>query len=113
MTDEPMPAPRFEVSDVLRALYRTLLLREPSATELAIWSNAVNERGLTAEDMIRSFLQSSEFQQGAEQFVTANAPAALYRRGAQTALGDHSQFGEVIILLKLMVNDAATNKIVV
>ena len=113
MTGKLTAAPRFEVGDVLRALYRTLLLREPSATELAIWSNAVNERGLTAEDTIKSFLQSSEFQQRAEQFVTANAPAALYRRGAQTALSDHSQFGEVVILLKLMVNGAATNRIVV
>ena len=96
------------IENVIVALYRTLLLREPSGTEIARWSRASANGTIDIEGLLRAFLVSDEFRQNISSFTAAyQAPTK------QLLVNDHSQFGELSLLLRGIVNAAAAHRIVV
>jgi len=93
--------------DVIRAIYRVLLLREPEEAGRTSHLDQLT-MGADLEALLRSFIKSAEF--------LANFPA-FYREyldvNRSRLTVDSSQYGEVDLLVRQMLNDAARHRIAV
>lgn len=93
--------------EVVTALYRILLNRDPDGVALAAWAG--NEPfGATTQDILQVIIGSEEFQSKRVDFISRMFDISELR-----LVNDHSQFGEVGLLLQHMLNRGAVNKIVV
>lgn len=90
------------IADVIGALYRSLLRREPDAEGAQVKIDAVASGEAKLEDMIWSFVASHEFVALDEKVDSS-----------QRFTNDQTQFGELEILLKLWVGETVRCPIVV
>jgi FkbM family methyltransferase len=93
--------------EVIRALYETLLLRLPDPTGLNDKLDAMATGRQDIGDIIRTMLCSQEFAQVHPSFRDRYLGTTL------PFTNDHSQFGEVALLIKEIVNQAATHRLLV
>ena len=93
--------------DVIRALYKRLLLRAPDANGLAQWVAIYEKGSIDLDSMLSLFLQSEEFKANFPHFTRTYGPGDL------GLTNDHSQGGEFFELLKLIVSRGAPGKILV
>jgi len=104
-------ATELRADELIRALYRTLLLREPDEAGLRHHLRLF-ESHADFDAAIRAFLRSREFSQNhhrfQQRFVDPNVDP-----DRDQLIRDQSQFGEVGLLIRAMVNDAAAHQIVV
>ena len=96
------------LTDMLTGLYRSLLRREPDQQGLDAHLRNIIEGSSTIERTIDDFINSEEFQSTHPQIILGPGSLAQPR-----FFNDHSQFGELEILLREWVNEAASHKIVV
>jgi FkbM family methyltransferase len=94
--------------EIVETLYRTLLLREPDDDGLR--AHVANLLGGAArlEEVINQFLGSPEFHARQEDLYRERLSAVDRPR-----LREHSQFGEVSLLIRDLVNTAAHDRILV
>lgn len=104
-------ATELRAEELIRVLYRTLLLREPDEAGLRHHLQLF-ERHVDFDATIRAFLGSREFSQNLHRFQQRFVDPEVDPAGDLLIL-DQSQFGEVGLLIRAMVNDAATHRIVV
>jgi FkbM family methyltransferase len=100
--------PTLRVRDVVTALYRALLIREPDSDGLRGHVDSLASGASTLQETVSSFLQSAEFR--------VRAPMLLLELGAieqPRFTNDQSQYGEFGILLQHWVNEAREGRIVV
>ena len=64
------------VGEVVQALYRVLLLREPDPTGFESYTNEIGN-GLTIENAMRRILRSREFAQKHAEFMRTHLPAGM------------------------------------
>ena len=99
------------VSNLIEALYRTLLLREPESQgldeNLGHYIKHFAEGG-AASIPIMAFLSSDEFIQNFPRFQDH-----YLKSGGNKFTLDQSQHGEIDLLVRLMINAAAKHRIVV
>jgi FkbM family methyltransferase len=97
---------RLDPTVIVRMLYRTLLLREPDDYG---WQTHVNLLATTGDisTVIRSILSSQEFGQTFGRFCDEYLSVKTAR------ILEHSQFGEVSILIREMINDSAHHRVLV
>ena len=104
-----MPAPaKIAVSSVIRSFYRALLLREPDEAGLRAYVDAITGGSMTLEESLATFLASNEFRHVAKRLLPRLAGSDYAR-----FTNDHSQYGELGMLLKHWINEAARHRIVV
>ena len=89
--------------DVVASCYRALLGREPDAAGLRNWT-AVPGQAFSLQVLLDGIMQSEEY---------ARRHVATPRRPPENLVDDRSQFGEVRLLLRDMVNNAARHRLVV
>jgi FkbM family methyltransferase len=94
--------------EIVGALYRTLLSREPDAGGLRSWSHALAAGHVDLEKFVKSILSCEEFGNGLAEFNRRHVSTELRR-----FTNDVSQFGEIQILIREMVNRTAAHRIVV
>lgn len=100
-------ATEVRADELIRALYRTLLLRE--ADEAGLRHHVrLFESHADFEATICAFLSSQEFSENNHRFYQRFVDPADTR-----LICDQSQYGEVGLLIRAMVNDAATHRMVV
>ncbi len=107
LIDSGLDDPR-GTSRLIRQTYRSLLARDPEPSTLEIWTVMLNSRQKDFSQLLSALLESDEF--------AAHASDLIARRldGREVALvHDHSQYGEVRLLMRAMINAAAKYKIVV
>jgi FkbM family methyltransferase len=91
----------------IAALYEAVLLRTPDPKGLKSYAELVEQGRMTFSAVVEKFLHSEEFGRNQRRF------AASYFSNGNRFIDDVSQFGEVALLLRKMVNDAAVHRIVV
>lgn len=96
----PTKISAYDTEVCVNQLYRSLLGREPDGASTEKVDRILSGK-CTLSDMVVEFLSSEEYNNG-ERFKYRNR-----------LTNDHTQFGELSILLKLMVNRTAKHKIVV
>lgn len=96
-------APTLKVSDVVGALYRVLLQREPDPEGAQVKVDAIVSGQASLEEMVASFINSTEF---VDAHPEPPPPTDRFTN-------DQTQFGELELLLKLWVNQSAAHGIVV
>jgi FkbM family methyltransferase len=97
-----------QVRNMVAALYTGLLLRPPDTPGLEQHVTAVKNGQMTFESVIETFLRSVEFKSKFGAFVE--------RYGGQDGtrfISDSSQYGEIDLLIKEMVNSSVHYRIVV
>src|SRR5687767_7014998 len=100
-------ATELRADELIRALYRTLLLREPDEVGLR-YHLQLFERHADFDAIIRAFLGSQRFTKNHHRFEQQ-----FVEPDSDRLIRDQSQFGEVALLIRAMVNDAAAHRIVV
>jgi FkbM family methyltransferase len=95
-------------SRLIRQTYRTVLAREPEPSTLETWTVLLNSRQKDFPQFLASLLESEEFAAHASELI-ANGSSAK----EMALIHDHSQYGEVRLLMKAMINAAAKYKIVI
>jgi FkbM family methyltransferase len=94
--------------DVVTALYETLLLRLPDADGLKNKVDAILAGHLGFRDIIKTILRGKEFSRMHTAFYNCYVDREIAR-----FTNDMSQYGEIDLLLRHMINDAATHRVLV
>jgi len=94
-------------SEYLRAVYRVLLDREPDELATAVWGSG-EIGGPTLQAILETVVQSQEFSEKRVAFMGRHM-----RELGHPVIQDHSQNGELTILLRHLVAAGASNGIVV
>jgi FkbM family methyltransferase len=94
--------------DIVSALYETLLLRSPDPDGLKHKVDAILTGQLGFRDVIKAILRSKEFSRTHTAFYNRYVDREVAR-----FTNDMSQFGEIALLLKQMINQAAMHRILV
>ena len=93
---------------VLAALYQHILLREADRPGLELYAGLILKGEMTLPQALQSFLQSEEFKRNFDAFAARYAPSDDAR-----AFRDVSQFGEIALLVRRIVNEASPSRLVV
>ncbi len=93
--------------DFVSTLYRRILLREPDSASLSAWAEKLRRGDTNLDGLLALFLESDEFGENFRRFQRT------YGSGKSHLTNDHSQNGEFIEILRLMVSKAAPGGIVV
>lgn len=96
-----------EPAEVVTALYRMLLLREPDDNGLAAWSKFIRDGG-SCDDLLRGFLTSDEFRSRFPDFTCSYAPSL-----EKPFITEHSQHGETAKVMRLLAEQSATERLIV
>lgn len=94
--------------EVVRELYRSLLLREADETGLRNYATRLRDRSSALSDIVRRIVSSDEFRGKAQGLIYGTAIVRPER-----FTNDHSRHGEVGLLLKRLVNASAKHRVVV
>ena len=108
-TATPASPGTVDLTTIVSAFYRTLLLREPEAAGLNAHLVRVQSGEATVETMLAAFVRSAEFRAALPRLLGPD----VARRKTGRFTNDHTQHGEFEILLRLWVNAFAKHKIVV
>jgi FkbM family methyltransferase len=95
-----------EIEELITALYEMLLLRSPDAQGFSDKFIALSSGRQSIAETIRAMLYSAEFSRIYPIFIG-------HYLGQTRFTNDVSQFGEIELLIKHMINRAATHRIVV
>jgi FkbM family methyltransferase len=96
-----------DAEDLVKALYRTLLLREPDEIGLKAHLSQVRNGG-SLENMLLNFVTSPEFSIRFSEFYHQHLSASETR-----FVLDNSQHGEIDLLVRQIINSAAKHRVVV
>lgn len=97
-----------DAAQLVDILFRKLLLRAPDPSGHAHFTNALSAGRASVADVLDAILTSPEF------FEKRADIARLYHPGASNGFfADVSQFGEIPLLIRAMMDTAATNKVLV
>lgn len=107
LIDSGLGDPR-ATSQLIRQTYRSVLAREPEPSTLEIWTVLLNSRQKDFSQFLSSLLECDEFAAHASDLIAKGSSAK-----EMALVHDHSQYGEVRLLMKAMINAAAKYKIVV
>lgn len=99
---------RKAAEELTAALYRTLLGREPDNEGLQAHSAEITNQGGSIEKTIEKFLRSDEFSLKHSSLAARYVPD-----DARRFTNDVSEYGEIDILIREMVNKLARHRIVV
>lgn len=97
-----------EIRTVIASFYRLMLLREPDEPGLNAYTSLVSNGELSLSEVLSRFLGSDEFKANLDAFQARYADPSRAR-----FIQDVSQFGEVSLLIKRIVNDTNPFHIVV
>jgi FkbM family methyltransferase len=95
-------------SRLIRQTYQSVLSREPEPTTLETWIVLLNSRQKDFSQLLNSLLESEEFAARASELAGKGS-----KRREMAFVYDRSQYGEVRLLMRAMINAAAKYKIVV
>ncbi len=99
---------QISMEDVVRACYRSLLMREADADGLQQYLHLLSTGAMDVTDLLSSFLTSPEYMSartGGLQMDAAKLPTKL--------TNDQSQFGEFGLLLERWTNENARHRLIV
>ncbi len=108
MPNEPDENGRQGAKKAVAALYRTLLLREPDPSGLEAYADLVLGGELSLPALVERICRSDEFAANIGKF------AAIYGlKGGAGFINDSSQYGEVGLLIREMVNRGSRHRLLV
>ena len=93
--------------EVVYAIYRNILCREPDSAGFDSWLSNLNEGTASITDFLSAALTSAEFKTNFPKFMRVYGPKDL------PFTNDHSQHGEFFEILKLITDQGAPTKTVV
>lgn len=97
-----------DAAQLVDILYRKLLLRAPDPSGHAQFTNALSNGRASVEDVLDAILTSQEFYEN-----RANIARRYHPKGENGFFADVSQFGEIALLIRAMMDAASTNRVVV
>jgi FkbM family methyltransferase len=101
--DDPRGTP-----ELIRQTYQSLFARNPEPSAVETWTVLLNSRQKDFSQFLTTLLESPEFARHAgDLFAKAGGEDEM------ALVHDHSQYGEVRLLMREMINAAAKHKIVV
>ena len=106
--DEAAGEDRLRAQRLVKAAYQALLLRDADPGGLDAWTDLLLQGGTDPLGLMQSMLGSEEFANRAGEFLHRYVEPARMR-----FTNDVSQFGETWLMLREMVNAAASHRIVV
>jgi FkbM family methyltransferase len=95
-------------SELIRQTYRSLLARDPEPSAVETWTVLLNSRQKEFSQFLTTLLESPEFATRASDLLAKRSPAQ-----EMALVHDHSQYGEVRLLMREMINAAAKYRILV
>jgi FkbM family methyltransferase len=97
-----------EVEETVTALYRTLLLRDPDEAGLKAHVDFVLSGQLTLPSLVDAICRSHEFSRNIDKFTARYAGNSSVR-----FTNDSSQFGEIDLLIRNMLNEVCRHRLIV
>ena len=97
-----------EIQTLIAAFYESLLLRAPDAAGLETYTTLVKNGNMSLPDVLARVLRSDKFKNGFPAFQARYAEPSRMR-----FIHEVSQFGEIGLLIKRIVNEASPSRVVV
>jgi FkbM family methyltransferase len=97
-----------ENTNIVAAAYEALLLRKPDPKGIVAWVDLLDQGKAGYVELLKGMLGSPEFGANAQNFLQTYNLISHCR-----FINDHSQYGEIEILIRDMVNQSALQRYVV